>query len=114
MAQFLLICQPVFNAYNCFNLYTCYILSSIDSLSSLPKEQEIKISIYIDDELYVCHFQAIEKFEKLAKLHVNNITINSWEEVSKLRWFPALTDVRMIHWDLFGVCHLKLDLFQFE
>ncbi|KAL5259721.1 hypothetical protein ACHWQZ_G009981 [Mnemiopsis leidyi] len=46
--------------------------------------------------------KAIERFEKLAKLHVNNITINSWEEVSKLRWFPELSDIRMIHWDLFG------------
>ena len=62
----------------------------------------------------MCHFQAIERFEKLAKLHVNNITINSWEEVSKLRWFPALTDVRMIHWDLFGVCHLNLFFIYFK
>jgi len=46
--------------------------------------------------------QVVERFEKLAKLHVNNITINSWDEVSKLRWFPALSDVRMVHWDLFG------------
>ena len=66
------------------------------------------IAISIDDKSCLCHFQAIEKFEKLAKLHVNNITINSWEEVSKLRWFSALKDVRMIHWDLFGVCHLNL------
>ena len=49
--------------------------------------------------------QVAERFEKLAKLHVNKITINSWEEVSKLRWFPALADVRMVHWDLFGVSH---------
>jgi len=47
--------------------------------------------------------QAVSKFDKLAKLHVNNITIKSWDEVSKLRWFPALHDVRMVHWDLFGV-----------
>ena len=48
----------------------------------------------------------VAKFDKVTKLHVNNITINSWEEVSKLRWFPSLNDVRMVHWDLFGVCFL--------
>ena len=51
-------------------------------------------------------FQVVAKFDKVTKLHVNNITINSWEEVSKLRWFPSLNDVRMVHWDLFGVCFL--------
>jgi len=46
--------------------------------------------------------EAVAQFSSLEQLYVNNITVNSWDEVSKLRWFPALNDVRMVHWDLFG------------
>lgn len=54
------------------------------------------------------HPQAVAQFSALEKLFVNNIAVKSWEEVSKLRWFPALNDVRMVHWDLFGVIRERM------